>query len=256
MKKSFLRFTAAASVALAGSAIATPITINGSGTATGINSGFGDVLGATSSIDVTTDLTGLVTFTINQGPGDLNDAGVIYIDSISGGVTNTSALTDVADGGRGALSGRDTGGSDLGFAAGFGADYGISVQNSFAGLFDIATNTANFGFVSSVGTSGFDGTAATQTRVVQFNLSDIGLSAGDSFDFVVSYLNGGNGYRSDEFIGVVDQSGFDLDGTNVGQNAVNLAVGDFVTVNSVPEPASLALIALGGVAMIGRRRSA
>ncbi|NBC11004.1 MAG: PEP-CTERM sorting domain-containing protein [Planctomycetes bacterium] len=245
--------TAAAALALAGPGFAAPIVINGSGTTSGINSGFGDVVGATSTIDVTTDVAGNVSMTFNFGSADLNDSAVVYIDSDSGatGVTNTSTLTDTFDPLRSAISGTDgTNSSDLGFASGFAADTAIAFNTGFAGMWNaLGVDPSDHAFVKSVGAAP---SATDASASFAFTMADLGLTAGDSFRFVVTYLNSGNAFRSDEFHGVAPAT---ASSGNIGQSPLNLASGDFNTVNSVPEPGSLALMGLGGLLML-RRRSA
>jgi len=255
MNRIFCSVTAAATLALAGPGFAAPVVINGSGSSSGINGGFGDVVGATSTIDVTTDVSGNVSMTFNFGPSDLNDAAVVYIDSDNGstGVTNTSTLTDTGDPLRSAISGTADDGnggtvsSDLGFASGFAADTAIAFDTGFAGMWNaLGVDPANHAFVKGVGTAP---SASDASATFSFTMSDLGLTAGDTFRYVVTYLNSGNAFRSDEFHGV---AGTTISG-NPGNSAVSLANGDFNTVISVPEPASLALMGLGGLLMLRRR---
>jgi len=249
MNRIFCSVTAAATLALASPGFASPVVINGSGSSSGINSGFGDIVGATSTIDVTTDVAGNVSMTFNFGPGDINDKVVTYFDTDNGvtGVTNTSALSDHVDPLRKAISGSDgTAASDLGFASGFAADTAIAFDTSFAGMWNaLGVDPSNHAFVKSVGTApANDATSAT----FSFTMADLGLNPGDSFRYVVTYLSD-TAFRSDEFHGV---AGTTISG-NPGNSAVSLADGDFNTVISVPEPASLALMGLGGLLMLRRR---
>lgn len=247
-------FVCAAAVAcVAGMASAQVATVNGSGTVAGNgSSGFGGVIG-TGSLTIETLGDGTVNMTLTKGAGGHFDATVIYFDSLAGGVTNTSAMSDTGDGGRAGISGLGFGGemSDLGFAAGFGADRAISFETSFGGMFDLTGDLTNFGFVTTVNAGGNDANDATFT--MSFNMSDLGLTAGDSFKLVATYLNNGNAYRSGEFIGADDTGPFP-DGGNIGQNAWDLGAEDYILVNSVPAPASAALLGLGGVAALRRRR--
>ena len=245
--------TAAAIACAAGAASAQFSIVNGSGTVSGNgNSGFGGVIG-TGSMFVETLGDGTVNMTITRGSSGHFDATVIYIDSLAGGVTNTSMLTDIGDGGRAGISGQGFGGemSDLGFATGFGADYAISYETAFGGMFAIGGDPANHAFVTTVFSGGADAMDATFT--MSFNMSDIGLTAGDSFSFVATYLNNGNAYRSGEFIGTGDDTGF-ADGSNIGQNAYTLSDGSYVLVNSVPAPGAAAMLGLAGLTGLRRRR--
>lgn len=227
------------------------ITINGSGSSTGINSGFGDVIGATSSIDIVTTLGGDLDITFNRGTGELFNSAVMYID-VDGGATgfaDTGSFTDAADGLRRAISGFDGGSnrSTLTFAPGFQANYAIAWEAGFAGLWLL--NPSDHTFQTGVGLN-FDGATNKASWDMSLLLADLGLSPGDSFRYVVTYLNNDNAFRSDEFHGVAA-----LAGGNVGQAPVSLASGDFVLVNSIPEPASIALLGLGGLLMLRRRRA-
>ena len=248
-----LAVLAAASVA--GGASAAPTVINQNGTTNGIGNGFGNVFGTESTIDITV-VGSTVTMVFNQGSGGFFDGNVVYIDSVAGGVADTTSLTDTADGGRSIASGNNGSNNDITFAPGFEADFAISMENTFAGLFDITTDPTNFGFVAGVGTTNFDGDSATKPRTIQFDLSQIGIAPGGSFKFITNYFNAGNGFRSDEFHGVAESTiaSQRAASPNVGDNPVVLGNGDFNTVNTIPEPSSLALIGLGGLLVARRRR--
>ena len=245
--------TLAAIAATCGTATAQVATVNGTGSVAGNGStSFGGVIG-TGSLDIETLADGTVNMTLNH-PGDHFDFTAMYIDSVVGGVSNTSALSDTADGGRAGLSGLGFGGetSDLGFASGFGADFGVSWESAFSGIFDLNSDPSNFGFVSGVITDSARD-ASDSAWNISFNMSDIGLSAGDSFKVVASYLNNGNAFRSGEFIGADDTGPFPAD-PNIGQNAWDLGDEDFILVNSVPAPGALALLGLGGLVSVRRSR--
>jgi len=245
--------TMAALAAACGTASAQIATVNGSGTVNGNGStGFGGVIGP-GSLEIETLADGTVNMTLNH-PGDHFDFTAMYIDSVAGGVSNTSALSDTADGGRAGLSGLGFGGetSDLGFASGFEADFGVSWEAAFSGIFDLVNDNSSFGFVAGVSTDASrDATDASWN--ISFNMSDIGLSAGDSFKVVASYLNSGNAFRSGEFIGADDLGPFPAD-PNIGQNAWDLGDDDYILVNSVPAPGAVALLGLGGLVGARRRR--
>ena len=233
----------------AGAASAALVTIDAStsagidGSVTGINDGFGGVIGAGATLDVIADAaTGDVTITINRGGGSWNDAAVIYIDAGTGGFASTDSLGDLQDGGRSAIS---HGG--LTFASGFDADYAIAMEATSHNLFGLAAGgNGSLSFLSNVGGGTGNADAAYS---VSFNIADLGLSLGDSFDIVVTYLNQGNGFRSNEFIGVGSFAG-----GNPGNNPVALGTDDFITV-VVPAPGAMALLGLGGLAAARPRRA-
>ncbi len=66
---------------------------------------------------------------------------------------------------------------------------------------------------------------------IDFSMSDIGLTAGDTFRYVITYL-ASNAYRSDEFHGVSSST---VSG-NLGWASISLAVGDYNTFNSTAAP--------------------
>ena len=82
---------------------------------------------------------------------------------------------------------------------------------------------------------------------MSLSLANLGVTPGNSFGVVATYLNNGNAFRSDEaFVSAGLAPG------NVGQNPVTFQ--GFDTVSTVPEPSSAALLGLGALAMITRRR--
>ncbi len=224
------------------------------GSTVGINTGFGDVLGASSTLYVDSSSAGGLFFGLDAGPGTFENQVVIYIDSIAGGVSDTVGLTDTADTLRRAISGNGgSGGADIQFAPGFTADYAIAFapENSFGGLWSL-TDGANLPFQRSVNLTPA-GDIAAGAYEMDLLLSDIGLNLGDSFRYVVTYLNADDDppFRSNEFHGVADGT---LSAGNPGRDLVVLAEGDFNTFVSVPEPASLSLLGLGGMGLLRRRR--
>lgn len=248
-----LTATGAAVMLLGGGARAQLATINGAGSVNGINGGFGNVIGSGATLDVAQAAPGssLINFTLTKGPGGLNDAAVFYIatgNTPLAGFNSTSTFTDTVDGGRRALSGVGTGGqrSTVNFATGFTADFGISVEAAFAGVFGLVGGGSH-AFVNSANLSP-TGTNTSPTYAWQIDLSDLGLAPGQSFDFVATYLNQGNAFRSNEFIGVA-AGNFAAD--NIGANTASLAANSFIRFNSqatpavVPEPGALALLAFG-----------
>lgn len=166
------------------------------------NTGFGDVFGSTGSIQINDNGTTL-TFKLNKGAGSLNDDMVIYIDSKTGGFSDTSTFNDTADDLRKAISGYDGfNRSTVNFPAGFTADYaiGIDVANSnFGGLWTLVSSGSHT-FIESVNISPNNNTSSTN-YTFDINFTEIGITATDNFKFVVTYLNSSSAYRSDEAIG-------------------------------------------------------
>lgn len=214
-------------------------TINGGeyvGASAGINAGFGNVIGSSSMLHVDSSRGGALHFGLQSGGGLLNDAAVIYIDSVFGGFTDTTGFNDTGDALRRAISGTDgTNRSDIFFAPGFQADYAIAFESGFAGLWALnAGGSHNFLAVLNLNPPGNPGAGMWEMNLL---LSDIGLVPGDSFDYIATYLNPSNAFRSDEFHGVAQST---VAAGNIGQNPVTLASGDYNTfVSNVPLPAAI-----------------
>lgn len=240
--------TIAALCAAAGMAGAQLATVNGSGSVAGNgNAGFGGVIGP-GSMDIVTNPDGSVSLTVNRGGAEFFDQMVIYIDSTAGGFADTTALTDTADGGRIIASGTNGGGSaNIFFASGFEADYAISIEQGFSGIFQlVGGGSHNF---SATANTGFSSSDASFT--LSFNLADIGIAAGDSFKMVANYHNAFDGagpFRSDEWFGAATAAG------NTGQADVQLGADDFILVNSIPTPGALGALGVAGLLAARRRR--
>lgn len=158
--------------------------------------GFGGPIGG-STLMVSDNGT-TITFQLTTGVPFSGNALVIYIDSKAGGPSNTSTFTDVADGGRTAISGLSANGRTLvNFAPGFNPDFALTVEPGvFSGLFDLSTPD-NFGFVASAGLSG-SGTTFT----FSVNKTDLGIPSGSPAGFrFVGTLISTSAYRSNETIG-------------------------------------------------------
>lgn len=217
--------------------------------------GFGDQIGSgTLTASVSGDT---VTFTLTAGPSGLGNDLALYIDSTPGGFSDTSALTDTADGGRRTLSGKGatTGQSVVTFAPGFTADFGIDLTSSSANLF--ALNTGSFIFTLGANFVSTVGNVTTFT----LSLASIGNPI-TSFGLVGNIVNpndnaGGNMndlFRSNETFGT---STTNPPGSNPGNNGT-LTFSTFDTVVVVPEPSTWAMM-IGGMGMLvllRRRRTA
>lgn len=219
-----------------------------SGASSGVNSGFGDVIGDNSSLHWNSDASGNVSLGIETGGGNLNDGLVIYIDALPGGFTTTAGFTDVDDYHRAIISGNGyndgnlcnggAGVADLTFGAGFEADYAIAFSDnstaSFAGLWELVDGGAH-NFIATINFSG----AATSYELDGLTMANLGLAAGDAFNYLATYLgpcDGGGAFRSDEFHGL--KPNCSLNG-NIGVNPFSLEAGDFNTFFSYESCSSL-----------------
>ena len=246
MKYLFPLFTGCALAALT-TASADVYTGNG---ATGFGGAVGEGMLAITSSGNT------INFAFTPGgTSGFNDDAVIYIDSTTGGITDTSTLSDNGDGGREAISGDSNANGTrtlVTFANGFAADFAISLEGTatgnYAGLFSLATPTG-FAYID-----GMAPTLANGTYSFNLTYADLGLAAGSSFNFVSTYVST-TAYRSNESIGT---SVTTLDPANLG-TAPNAGTtgsqtfSDFETFGAaaVPEPGPLAYVGFGTAAVAG-----
>lgn len=196
------------------------------GFSTGINAGFGDVIGTTSQLHLNSDGAGALHVGLVKGPGVYNDAMVIYLDTDQGGTgfATTSGFTDTGDPCRRAISGFDgTNRSTLNFASGFTANYAICMDAGFAGLWQLSNGGAHT-FVADLQRN----TVTANHYEMNLTLANLGLAPTASFNYVATYLNPTNAFRSNEFHGVLAFAG-----GNPGYTPVSLAAGDWNTFQSV-----------------------
>ncbi len=245
-----------APAALAASLFALPLAAhaattvyNGNG-ATGFNGNLGN-----GQLSVSSNASnGTVTFALTPGADgklDGNDA-VIYIDSKSGGLANTSSLADNGDGGREAVSGYNASNpsrSLVTFAPNFGADYAISFEDSYTSLFDLNAGKG-VNYLTYVTGNGNSGTPYTLTVTD----ADLGLNSGNSLNFVGT-LNATSSFRSNEAIGDIGNV------TNPGYyNGITFSNFEtYTTASPAPEPSQvgmLALLSLGLGGLLIRKRRA
>lgn len=128
-----------------------------------------------------------VTFAFDSNAG--GNVFVVYIDSKSGGFSDTESFTDNSDGGRRAVSTIDGANNpSINFPAGFTADYAIAMGGTWAALFELNTGS-------------FNATGLTfSSNSTSVTFSQLGTNSTDKFDFVVT-LNSETTFLSDETIG-------------------------------------------------------
>lgn len=218
---------------------------------TGINDGFGDIIGANSTLSVDTTSTGLLTLAIDSvTPIDPTGEGgvVFYIDSIPGGLVSTANL-----GNSGNLYTRLTSGlstenerSEIYFAPGFRADLAICLGPDRARVYrfngtdlllshgaDLDSPTDVFGGTDAL----YADSAAGDVREFQVPLESLNIGPQSSFRMVVTFLEGDSAFRSNEMFGV--GPGNNWDGGNPGLNHITLKQGDFIEYTSAPRSGDL-----------------
>ena len=253
-KPLLLLLASAAVAALNGSVQAATYAGNG-------GTGFGGAVG-NGSVSIT-DTSSSMTVTFNRGSsGNMDNDLVLYLDTVPGGFADTSQFSDNGDGGRTAISGFNSSNPSrtlLTFAPGFQADYAISIENSFIGVFGLAAggnNSLNYLFGQSQ--SGVDSDAYYSITLTAAEMSQIGLTAGSGqlFAFVGS-LDSDTAYRANETIGpsiTVPGDGSGNAGFSDGQTFTGSL--NYQLVSSTPEPSTLALLGVFGAGtwVAARRR--
>lgn len=230
--------------------------------------GFGGTLGngsVTVSSTQTSATDGNITFTFNPSGGFTANTVVVYINSVAGGIANTSNLSDTGDNGRRAISGEQTGGNpnidngnasrtQVNFASGFGADYAIAFDNTgFNNAFSLPTDTSGLTFVASQKAN--TGTGNADSITVSY--AQLGLTPGGSFSFVGTLIDGSSAYRSNETIGTSATTVGDFGG---GGNAGFTGTQTFSSSNTftidgtpaaAPEPGGMVSLLMGALALGG-----
>lgn len=245
-------------------------TYNGNGL-----TGFGGVLGngsLTVSSTQSSATDGNITFTFNPSGTFNNNDVVLYIDSVAGGLSDTSSLVDNGDPAREAISGYNANNTNVtpngptrtqvNFAQGFGADYAISFQNNAAiGVFSVPSPGNNFlNFVT--------GQTPTNGGPYTVTVTDaqLGLTPGGTFSFVGTLIDPNAAYRSNETLGTsVTTPGTAGDTPNAGftgtQTFSNSNTFTTDAPAAAPEPSSLIVLGimglgLGALMLNARRRTA
>jgi beta-glucanase (GH16 family) len=213
------------------------------GSADGINSGFGDRIGANSTLLVDSSSSGTLSLAFDSytaWPAVSTEGVVVYIDSADGGFASTVELEDASSEGRSLASGKGPSGhrSDLFFAPGFRADYAVCFESERVSIYRLQRashtliNGADLG--ADVDINGGqevvyrldDGSAGYRVREVELPLSHVGVQTGDSFSFVVTALDAITASRANEFMGVA--SGNPWDQSNPGNESAVLKLSDFI----------------------------
>ncbi|HOC56662.1 MAG TPA: PEP-CTERM sorting domain-containing protein [Verrucomicrobiota bacterium] len=200
-------------------------------------------LGTLSLTHTSTDLN----ITLTKGPGNLDNALVLYIDSVAGGFMDTSTLSDDGDGARSAISGYTSTGngggpgrSTMTFLSGFEPDYAVAIEGGYASLFGLASGGQwSLSWITGANQSG----SGSPTFSLSFPLANIGVADGGSFDLFGTYVSG-TGYRSQEAIA----------GNDSGSDGWNPFTQTSFVTYMVPEPSTLTLLCLPGLAVLYRIR--
>jgi hypothetical protein len=218
--------------------------------------GFGGTVG-NGNVSISDSPAGM-TISFNPAAGGFGNDLVLYLDTQPGGFSDTSQFTDNGDGGRTAISGYSSSNPSqtvASFPSGFGADYAISIENSFIGVFGLAAggnNSLNYEF--GQGQSGNNSDSSYSITISPAQMNQIGLTAGSgqSFSFVGSLISE-TAYRANETIGASITTPANGSDPNAGFNGTQVFTGaDVYTL--VPEPGTLSLLGMGAAALFGWRR--
>lgn len=236
-----------AAVTFASASATQAAVFNGNG-----GTGFGGPVG-TGSLAVTDNGAGDVTFAFTPGAAHPSVDGnnlVIYLSTGAAGLSDTSALIDNGDSGRRGISGFNSATSTrslVAFPSGFQATYALAIEGGYAGLFQLppAGGDGNLTYLTGAAQSG-------NPLTVTIPLATLGLTQGQSFQLVGTLIDGGAAYRSNEAIG--DTSPNIAASGNPGfDNLITFSSAFTFNSTVIPEPASLAILSLGGGLLVRRR---
>jgi hypothetical protein len=208
--------------------------------------GFGGPLG-NGSLTVTNDGVGNVTFSLNTAGSSLsgNDV-VVYLYTGATGLSDTSTLSDNADGGREAVSGYNAGNpsqSIVTFPSGLQATFALSIEDSYESLFQLplpggATGNNSLTYVTGASQGG-------EPDVLTIPLTDIGLTQGQSFQFDATLISD-SAYRSNETIGATSPD-VSTQGNPGYSGGISFSSADTVF---TPEPSAAAILALCAMTLL------
>ena len=178
------------------------------------------------------------SFTCGQGNIDNENAVVIYLDTDEGesGFGDTVGFTDTGGGSdflRAATSGQAAAGegrADLIFAPTFRANFALAFNRGVAVLYELRAGGEGHRYVATVSGSDFGTDSPYQFQV---SYPQLGITAGSSVRFFVTYLDAVSAYRSNEFIGVAASS---VPKHNIENQQLSLKAGDFVVLRTTAEP--------------------
>jgi hypothetical protein len=205
----------------------------------GGGSGFGGTVGA-GRIYMDSDATNLyIGF---QMGGALNDLAAILLDTRAGGYTD-AGMNDNGDGGRRASTQQSINADDQ-YAPGFLPDFSVIIGNFGTVFFELKGDPDPINFLD------FDGTSTQPFREYSIPLATLGLAPGANVDFFVAYI-GDSGYGSNESI----PAGPINAGPNPGFDTISAGYPTFDRFTVVPAPGGAALVGLGGLVALRRRRS-
>lgn len=208
----------------------------------GINSGFGDRIGANSTLGLDSDNAGWLTLGLDSAtlwPADDRDGVVVYLDTRPGGMTSTITMVDNTSRPRSLAAGRARVGGEqvnLFFPDGFTADFALVLQDSQATLFeldpwfqsvvnavDLNAETDLFG---GENLRYFRGPTDPTMREVRLGLADIDTGPESPVRLLATLLDADTADRSNEYLGVAPGHWFDAVPTT--REDIQLNAGSFV----------------------------
>ena len=180
---------------------------------------------------------------------------MLYLDTKPGGFTDTSLFSDNGDGARTAISGFNAGNSSrtvVNFSPGFGADYAISIQNSFIGVYQLVAGGNNsLNYLFGQAQSGNSLASSYSITMTAAQLSQLNLVAGDATFYLVGSLISTTAYRSNETFGPSVTIPGDSSG-NAGFSNQQTFQGSLHDI-MIPEPGTASVLGLAMVMLMGSK---